>query len=110
MTDDSMTQFDSPCCEKVATIYHIWLSSKSISQALTREDKMRKRNNFYARYPNSSSSRRSKYSFSNKISMHFLISGILGTKRERIWLMVSETSWVCFIFFRAFMMRTMADY
>ncbi len=38
MTDDSMTQFDSPCCDKVATIYHIWLSSKSISQALTRRD------------------------------------------------------------------------
>ena len=63
----------------------------------------------HAKYPSSSPSRRSRYSFSSRMSMHFLISLTFGLKRVLIWLMVSLTSWACFICLRDFMIRTMAD-
>lgn len=69
----------------------------------------KKRQTPYAKYPNSSPSSRSRYSFSSKISMHFLISGTLGVKRDLICWIVSCTSWTCFIFLRDFMIRTIAD-
>lgn len=63
----------------------------------------------YARYSSMSSAARSRYSFSSKISMHFLMSGTLGTKRLLICEITSLTSWLCFIVLRDFMIRTIAD-
>lgn len=45
-----------------------------------------------------------------RISIHFLISETLGENLLLIWPMVSDTSCACFIVFRDFMMRTIADY
>lgn len=51
---------------------------------------------------------RSKYSFSMRMSMHFLIIGILGLKRVDNWFSTSLTSCVWLRTLRIFIIRTMA--
>jgi len=46
MMNDSMTGFNSPCCDNVAMISQYLASSKSISQALTGEYQNEKEERF----------------------------------------------------------------